>query len=68
MYCLLSMHCCLFGLHWAALTAEDLPMCLSTLAWFVPFCLQVVEHDGLPYYMYELTRHRLVAATATGGW
>lgn len=30
--------------------------------------LQVVEHDGLPYYMYELTRHRLVAATATGGW
>ena len=28
--------------------------------------LQVVEHDGLPYYIYELTRHRLVAATATG--
>lgn len=29
-------------------------------------CLQVVEKDGLPYYIYELTRHRLVAATATG--
>ncbi len=25
-----------------------------------------MEKDGLPYYIYELTRHRLVAATATG--
>ncbi|PRW33039.1 domain-containing 4 [Chlorella sorokiniana] len=27
---------------------------------------EVVEKDGLPYYVYELTRHRLVSATATG--
>lgn len=28
--------------------------------------MQVLEKGGLPYYLYELTRHRLVAATATG--
>jgi hypothetical protein len=27
---------------------------------------QVVTKDGLPYYVYELSKHRLVSAAATG--
>jgi hypothetical protein len=28
--------------------------------------MQVVTKDGLPYYVYELSKHRLVSAAATG--
>lgn len=60
------------------ITVEDLAPPENLIAGFAPelfgvplnegdvLDMQVVEKDGLPYYIYELTRHRLVTATATG--
>lgn len=44
--------------------AETL-LCSPAPAISIP-SLQVVTKDGLPYYVYELSKHRLVSAAATG--